>query len=131
MGKALMVAWCWVLMALPASAGTLYRCISPGGQTSYQSMPCGAGQRLDRTVEYQPESPAKVAKPYKRPRSGRRPFAYRQRRQGVGRNASTDGDRCRAAKAQRANRLERLGLSRNYDRLSRMDEVVKAVCRGY
>ena len=44
-----------ILAAGQAQAANLYRCVSPKGQASYQqTLECPAGQRLDRSIEYQP-----------------------------------------------------------------------------
>lgn len=121
------------VLALPAQADSLYRCIARDGAVSYQSQPCAARQRLDRVVEYRTEPLAA--------RSGPAPeVSRRQPRRvasgGGGRmlhtgSMSTASQRCRAGKARREASLQRLGLKRSYDQLSALDTQVRAVCGGY
>ncbi|WP_374248832.1 DUF4124 domain-containing protein [Thermomonas sp.] len=122
------------VLALPAQADSLYRCIARDGAVSYQSQPCAARQRLDRVVEYRTEPLAA--------RSGGVPeVSRRQPRRyanGSGGNrivrvgsATTASQRCRAGKAKREAALQRLGLKRSYDQLSALDTQVRAVCGGY
>ena len=130
-----------VLFALPTFSGmanTLYRCIGPAGTVSYQGQACDAGSRLDRAQEFQPDpvadtantSPSPIVVHAHRWRYSRNPgravrVSYRTSHQ------RSPSDRCRAAKEHRSSALERLGLHRTYADLSRLDEPVRAVCRGF
>ena len=124
------------LMAVaPVRAETLYRCVDRHGQVSYQSAACGQGQRTVRTIEFVPEpvSPATTAKiriPTRTTNLSRtRSSGYASRTpQGKRKRGS---DVCRAAKNKRHSQLERLGLSRTFDDLSRIDAAVRAACNGY
>lgn len=127
----------WILLAsLPFSvdAGNLHRCVSPTGAVSYQSAACGSGQRLDRLITYVPEPDSK---PATRTRAGRDAAAtarYAGSRGGASTHAGSKGrkkrvDACAQARQERSSSLERLGLRRTFDDLSRLDAVVRDACR--
>lgn len=124
--------------AVSGMANTLYRCIGPTGTVSYQGQACDSGSRLDRAQEFQPDpvadtantSPSPIVVHAHRWRYSRNPgravrVSYRTSHQ------RSPSDRCRAAKEHRSSALERLGLHRTYADLSRLDEPVRAVCRGF
>ena len=123
-----------MLMASPATlhAGQLYRCVAAGGAVSYQASACAAGQRQTRTIHY-------VAQPDSRPKAvpAREPPRTRAGRQtNRPRSSATPFVRapvnaCAAARATRDVELERLGLRRTFDDLSRIDARVRRACRGY
>jgi hypothetical protein len=137
--------WLVVLLALgifsttisiPAQAETLYRCIDAQQRASYQAQACAPGQRLSRTVDYQPD-PVRVARaapvltarstefsPSHRRSAGVR---YRMRSPHAQRSATSE-TQCRRAKAHRESRLQRLGLARTYAQLSALDADVRAAC---
>ena len=111
------------------SAGTLYRCVGAGGQVSYLATPCAAGQRMDRSIEFAPEPDTPVVAASSRQRSGSSRSMSTPRRGGT---VSRPGvDPCLQAKAKREQALERLGLKRTFDDLSRLDAPVRKVCRGF
>lgn len=113
-----------------ASAGTLYRCVSAGGQVSYLATPCAAGQRMDRSIEFAPEPDSPMLATSRRQRSafaGGRSMARSRR----GRASRSGVDPCEQARAKREQRLERLGLKRTFADLSRLDEPVRKACRGF
>lgn len=115
-----------------ASAATLYRCINSDGSTSYQSRPCERDQRLDATMDYQPDPmpPMTSRDPVTPAKSRRATYGYRR----VSSRRVTDDSpsaRCRRAKARRAQETERLGLQRTFEDLSRMDAAVRDVCHGF
>lgn len=114
-----------------ASAGTLYRCVSAGGQVSYLATPCAAGQRMDRSIEFQPvpDSPVMASTGRKRSASASGRAMSRSRRGGTASRSAVDP--CQQAKAKREQALERLGLKRTYADLSRLDEPVRKACRGF
>ena len=124
-----------LMACTPGRAETLYRCVDRHAQVSYQSAACGSGQRTARTIEFEPEpvSPATTAKIHIPTRttnlSRTRSSGYASRTpQGKRKRGS---DVCRAAKNKRQTQLERLGLSRTFDDLSRIDAAVRAACNGY
>ena len=118
-----------LLLAGPAPAETLYRCIARDGAVSYQALPCSASARLDRVVEYRLEPVANVARSPARPALTRRGSRPGPRTATAGHiSRTTAADRCRAARARRDAALERLGLKRTYVQLSRLDAGVRAAC---
>lgn len=118
-----------LLLAGPAPAEILYRCIARDGAVSYQSPPCSASARLDRVVEYRPEPVANAARSPARPASTHRASRDGHRTATAGHMPrTTAADRCRAARARRDAALERLGLKRTYVQLSRLDAGVRAAC---
>lgn len=118
-----------LLLAGPAPAETLYRCVARDGAVSYQSQPCMASARLDRVVEYRPEPVANAERSPARPPSARRASRPGPRTATAGHTPrTTAADRCRAAQAKRDAALERLGLKRTYAQLSRLDASVRAAC---
>lgn len=113
------------------TAGNLYRCISRSGHVSYQAIGCPRDQRTDRRIEFASE-PAPAAVTVRRSEQkaiGARPQAARAH--GVGSDAVPKADPCMRAKAQREQELQRLGLKRTFDDLSRIDARVRAVCKGF
>ena len=124
-----------LMAAAPVRAETLYRCVDRHAQVSYQSAACGSGQRTARTIEFvpepvAPETAAKIRAPISTSKPSRtRSTVYASRTpQGKRKRGS---DVCRAAKNKRQTQLERLGLSRTFDDLSRIDAAVRAACNGY
>ena len=115
-----------------ADAGNLYRCVGPAGQVSYQSAICPASQRTDRTIEFAPDdmAPAVAIEPVRtarRPPSNNRQVAWQR----AGKPRKPQASTCARAKAKRELQLERLGLKRTFDDLSRIDAAVRAACKGY
>ncbi|RZA19983.1 MAG: DUF4124 domain-containing protein [Lysobacteraceae bacterium] len=115
-----------------ACAGSLYRCIGPAGNVSYQSDACPSGHRTSRTIDFVPDpvspapsvSPAVVRKRQPSTRSSRSRYAASAVRK-------PRPSPCALAKAKRESQLERLGLKRTFDDLSRIDSAVRTVCKGY
>lgn len=114
------------------TAGNLYRCVSRSGHVSYQAASCQPNQRTDRRIEFVPE-PAPTAVTARRSERkvalGARPRGARS--QGFRNDAKAKANPCAHAKAQRERQLQRLGLKRTFDDLSRIDAKVRAVCRGF
>ncbi len=133
----LLLAWQFILSPQTARAETLYRCVKPNGAVSYQNLSCAPGSRLDRSVDYQPDpAPDPAARPQLfryRPlygsRRGTGRSRYRQTR--LTARPSSPSEQCRSAKARRRAELDRIGLSRTYEQLSRTDATVRTVCRGF
>ena len=111
-------------------------CIDAQGMKSYQNAPCAANQRTAsvRSYETKPEDPAIAARMTaiqqemdRRNRPGGRSVAVRT---GNARRPSGPTP-CQAAKAKRKATLDRVGLKRNFDLLSRLDSEVWEVCKGF
>lgn len=117
-----------LLLAAPALAESLYRCIARDGAVSYQSQPCVASARLDRVVAYRPDPVASAERSPARSIPSRR-APRRSVRIATGRHA-TAVDRCRAGQAKREAALRRLGLKRTYAQLGALDADVRAACGG-
>lgn len=115
-----------------ATAGTLYRCVGAGGQVSYLSTPCAAGQRMDRSIEFAPvpDSPVMASSGRTRPASDAGRLSSKSRR-GGGTVSRSGVDPCHQARAKREQALERLGFKQTYADLSRLDEPVRKACRGF
>ena len=114
-----------------ACAGTLYRCVGAGGQVSYLATPCAPGQRLDRSIDFQPVPDSQVLAISRQQRPASAGGRSTSRSRGGGPASRTSVDQCGQAKAKREQALERLGLKRTYADLSRLDEPVRKVCRGF
>ena len=124
-----------LMACTPGRAETLYRCVDRNAQVSYQSAACGSGQRTARTIEFvpepvAPETAAKIRAPISTSKPSRtRSTGYASRTPRGKRKRGSDV--CRAAKNTRQTQLERLGLKRTFDDLSRIDAAVRAACNGY
>ena len=124
-----------LMACTPGRAETLYRCVDRHAQVSYQSAACGSGQRTARTIEcvpepVAPETAAKIRAPISTSKPSRtRSTGYASRTPRGKRKRGSDV--CRAAKNTRQTQLERLGLKRTFDDLSRIDAAVRAACNGY
>ena len=124
-----------LMACTPGRAETLYRCVDRNAQVSYQSAACGSGQRTARTIEFvpepvAPETAAKIRAPISTSKPSRtRSTGYASRTPRGKRKRGSDV--CRAAKNTRQTQLERLGLKRTFDDLSRIDAAVRVACNGY
>ena len=114
-----------------ATAGTLYRCVGAGGQVSYLATPCAAGQRMDRSIQFTPVPDSPVMATSGRQRSGSAGGRSMSRSRRGGTASRSAVDPCQQAKAKREQALERLGLKRTFDQLSKLDEPVRKACRGF
>jgi len=116
-----------------ATAGNLYRCVSQSGHVSYQAISCPRDQRTDRRIEFtsEPAPPeATVLRPERKAAIGAK--SHGARPHGIrGDTKAKTTSPCMHAKAQRERQLERLGLKRTFDDLSRIDARVRAVCEGF
>ncbi|MDR0181853.1 DUF4124 domain-containing protein [Lysobacter arvi] len=123
----------WLLMALPctlAVAGSVHKCVGPNGVASYQDVPCGRDMREATHWEAPSDPPPSNAAPPSAPvreRASARPARSPGSR--VVRSEARPSE-CEAAKANRDRTLERVGLKRTFDLLSRLDEQVRNACRG-
>ena len=115
-----------------ASAASLYRCVGRTGQVSYQSALCPESQRTDRTIEYMPELVLPPSSVVFTGMTNHRSTMKRDRtRRASGGSRKPQVSPCARAKAKREQQLQRLGLKRTFDDLSRIDAAVRAVCNGY
>lgn len=126
----------WLGFSQSSQAATLYRCIDGHGNVSYQNAACNPGSRLDRSLDYRPDSTSTVpaeARLYRyQPRYPVRAARFRSRSQS--RRAAivpTASAVCHAAREHRRAELERLGLRRTYTQLSQLDANVRAACHGF
>lgn len=116
-----------------APAGQLYKCVDAAGHASYQSIACQATQRMERIIEFVPDAPGAASsallavKPV-RPKVRR---VFSGPRRSSARTEKSRPSACSQAKAHRERQLERLGLKRTFDDLSRIDAQVRTVCRGF
>lgn len=116
-------------IAMPGSglAGTLHRCVDRAGHASYQSTPCDAGRRLDRTITYQPEILQAAA-------SGRSMTRRVTRERGGARSqarykpARTVVDACTVARTRRDAALGVNNQGGNYDVRVRHNDAVADAC---
>lgn len=115
-----------------ATAQGVHKCVTPTGLVSYQSEPCTGNTREAANWEAPPDPPPSVRPPVSSstPEGGR---SREHRSAGSGRahvvrNAPRPSA-CEMAKADRDATLERVGLKRTFDLLSRLDEQVRKACR--
>ena len=124
----------WLALLLLLAAGNthaqvLYRCVSTGGAVSWQAAECAQGMRTMKSIEYMPEAPTSAPAPgYVRTTSASRPRAAKGYRVS-GRTPRPKPNACARARESREATLERVGLKRNYDLLSKLDADVRRVCR--
>lgn len=124
-----------------AYAQTIYTCVDAKGHKTYQNSPCPVGTRIDRARDYDeaPVDPRLEAQT----RQTQREMDARTRaaNQGAvttqvvvaprGEDARDRQRRlCAEARAYRERELERVGLRRTYDLLSRLDRMVFDACKG-
>lgn len=85
--------------------------------------------RMVKSMEYTPDAPSEAPLPgrvtSKNPRGNSRAAGYRVST----RTTRSKPDACAKARDKREATLERVGLKRNYDLLSKLDADVRRVCR--
>lgn len=119
-----------LLLAGNTHAEVLYRCVSGTGAVSWQATPCAKGMRIMKTIEYTPDAPAAVPVPdIKRTTTTRSTSRASTRYRVSARTIRSKPDACARARQQREATLQRVGLKRTYDLLSKLDADVRAVCR--
>ena len=119
-----------LMLAGNTQAEVLYRCVSASGAVSWQAAACGQGMRMMKAMEYTPDAPtathvplqASVIPTRRKPRLATR---YRM----SARTTRSKPNACVRARTRREATLERVGLKRTYDLLSKLDADVRAVCR--
>ena len=112
-----------------AAAQNVYKCVAADGVVSYQSAPCEHGAREAARWDAPPDPPSRLhqsVSSQERPASG--PRFMRTGSAHIARNAAKPSA-CEAAKVNRDRTLERVGLKRTFDLLSRLDEQVRNACR--
>ena len=124
-----------------AGAQTIYTCVDAKGHKTFQNSPCPVGTRIDRARDYDeaPVDPRLAAQT----RQTQREMDARNRAANqdavttqvlVAPRGEDARDRqrrlCAEARAYRERELERAGLRRTYDLLSRLDRKVFDACKG-
>ena len=124
-----------------AAAQSVHKCVAADGEVSYQSHPCGGRSRETQRWNAPPDPPPsteQLAAQALLHERGRAESEFLSRRAGTHTRGEgkTRANRtvpqpsaCEAAKASRQQTLERVGLKRTYDLLSRLDEQVRKACR--
>lgn len=117
------------LLCMQAAAQNVYKCVAPGGLVSYQSAACEQGARETARWDAPPDPPSPV-RPHASGAERRTPGspASRTARAHIARDQAWPSA-CEAAKTNRDRTLERVGLKRTFDLLSRLDEQVRNACR--
>lgn len=138
-----LAAVCAAFMCWNASAQVINRCVGKGGAVGFYSGPCPAGYQQSRSWDATPEAPPtndELWKRYYQRKQGEADSRYLSQLAGTSRASEAAGHQVRAtnarndaqceiAKMHRADALERAGLNRSYDFLSRLDEMVRDACR--
>lgn len=119
-----------VLFVGNVNAQVLYRCMSASGVVSWQSATCPQGMHTVKSVEYTPDAQT----PSSLPSDSRATYIRTRSRASSGyrvsaRTTRTKPDACARARGKREVTLERVGLKRNFDLLSKLDADVRSVCR--
>lgn len=121
--------------AAVGTQGTIYRCIDRHGGVSYQNTGCSPDQRTSAVRRYTAQGidPALAA----HSRAIAEEMDRRNRGDGRRISVARGGTRkpappsaCEAAKHKRKTTLDRVGLRRDFDLLSRLDNEVWNVCKG-
>jgi hypothetical protein len=112
----------------PVQAGTVQKCVGPGGHVVYRDAPCERGQRVLESWAFRPDPPIPGAagamrpgtqSPTRRARaSARRPI-----------RAVAQRDPCHAARERRDAVERRVGLARTYELLSALQRDVYEACK--
>ena len=137
----LSVLLCALLPSAAAASQNVHKCIAPGGTTTYQDSPCEdplrEAARWEAPIDpHPPAEPSTAAAPKRERDSSSSAVASRRAGTRMRNNGSASSigtasrpSACEAAKAHRDSTLERVGLKRTYDLLSRLDEQVRRACR--
>lgn len=117
--------------------GTIYRCVDRHGGVSYQNTGCSPEQRTDAIRRYTAQGidSALVARSRaiademdRRNRGEGRRIAVAR---GGGARKPSPPSACEAAKRTRKSTLDRVGFKRDFALLSRLDNEVWDVCKGF
>ena len=110
------------------TTGMVYRCVGEGGAVSFQSDPCGPGERMTKAIHAPPERepPRRVQHAAVAP-SGNVGGQY-ARIPASDTGQDSNDFACAQARRNREETLERVGLARTYDLLQRLDAMVDEAC---
>lgn len=116
-----------------ATAGTIVKCVGPGGSTTYQSTPCGPGQQTaDSWAAAAPPSAERAAEIKAQQRQRKADAAYlrqlaRRSRGRAGRTSTKPAiDACQSARRARA--AARRDAHLDYDARDKLDNAVMQAC---
>ncbi|WP_425493466.1 DUF4124 domain-containing protein [Marilutibacter chinensis] len=133
-----------LMLTFPVAAQQVHKCVSHDGSVSYQSAPCPATSRQERSWDAKPEPPPTHEETRLREQRRRHSEAdslYLSRLAGSRRSSSyaqgaaisssarSNRRRCEQTKRRRDAAYERLGLNRTFDQSSSWDEAVREACR--
>lgn len=112
------------------ATGMVYRCEGKGGEVSFQSQPCGPAARTTKAIHAPPDRvrPRRVASAAIAPSANASVAQYARVSQSDPVRNNSDAA-CAQAKRSREETLERVGLSRTYELLQRLDAMVNEACR--
>lgn len=131
-----------MLFAGSGQAQMLYKCVGGDGVPSYQSQPCAEGRRIEGVYDATPDTPERVEAARRAQRRAAEQAERLSRMAGIDRRqrtvyrraAASQADRdqaaCEDAKAYREATLRAVGLARTYTLLQKLDEHVRAACKG-
>jgi len=122
-----------MLLAAPAVAAEIHRCVSGDGSVSYQDVACDGGSRLSRTIEVRADAGAVVAPKHSASTAkASKPSKSRHATSDKAKSTTRSAQRatCATARKTRDANLRRLGLNRTFDQLRALDDAVGEACRG-
>ncbi len=113
----------------PLPVPMVYRCVDRANGVSFQSQPCGPGQRTTRAIPAPPEpEPVRPRQPSRANVSA--PESYSSSWAPGNDERARRRAQCANARQDREETLRRIGLRRTYDLLQRLDTVVNEACKG-
>ncbi|NUO74616.1 MAG: DUF4124 domain-containing protein [Lysobacter sp.] len=134
-------ALCALAFLLPTAtqASHLYKCVAPNGAVSYQSATCATGTAA-RVWEATPQPPpdaAERSKHWEAQRRGRADSRYLSRLAGTDRPGRARasvirlgaGRDCDAARTRRERKLATVGMERDYELVSALNDAVFDACK--
>jgi hypothetical protein len=116
-----------VLWLPTASAGVLYKCVGPRGQTSVQSGPCAAGYKTEWTRGYVPDRRPQRQPVYSQP--SQRGTGYNENGNSAPSALQQRRARCQQARASEA-AIRRRNPDLTYDQRLALQEQTAEACRG-
>lgn len=113
------------------STGMVYRCVSKGGEISFQSEPCGPDARMTKAIHAPPERelPRRMTQGSNATASANASNAQYARVSQSNVSQDTRDAACAQARRSREETLERVGLARTYELLQRLDAMVNEACK--
>ncbi|WP_425481600.1 DUF4124 domain-containing protein [Marilutibacter maris] len=132
-----------LVIAMPAAAQQVHKCVSQDGSVSYQSAPCASTAKQEKSWDAKPEPPPTNAERWRRYYEARRGEADSQylsrlagtsrtpsRAQGAAISSSSGSNaRCEQTKRSRDAAYERYGLNRTFEQSSYWDGRVRDACK--